>query len=51
MIATVVISVMVLFQFNFNILEMFSTVSANEGPGFLNPGGQGRAPIDSISLS
>ncbi|GAF13438.1 LOW QUALITY PROTEIN: symporter YjcG [Bacillus sp. JCM 19045] len=50
MIATVVISVMVLFQFNFNILEMFSTVSANEGPGFLNPGGQGRAPIDSISL-
>ncbi|MFS0787446.1 cation acetate symporter [Shouchella sp. 1P09AA] len=50
MIATVLISIMVLIQFNFNILEMFSTVSANEGSGFLNPGGQGRAPIDSISL-
>ncbi len=50
MIATVVISIMVLWQFNFNIVEMFASVGASQEPGFLNPGGQGRAPLDSISL-
>ncbi|MBM0067150.1 solute symporter family protein [Alkalicoccobacillus gibsonii] len=52
MVATLVISVMVLFKFNFNILGMFNemkTVTDN-GADFLNPGLQGRAPLDSISL-
>ncbi|MEN0644355.1 cation acetate symporter [Alkalicoccobacillus gibsonii] len=52
MVATLVISVMVLFKFNFNILGMFNEMKTvtDHGADFLNPGLQGRAPLDSISL-
>lgn len=52
MVATLVISVMVLFKFNFNILGMFNEMKTvtDYGADFLNPGLQGRAPLDSISL-
>lgn len=52
MVATVVISIMVLFKFNFNIVGMFNEMSTvtEHGSNYLNPGLQGRAPLDSISL-
>ncbi|TSB48010.1 solute symporter family protein [Alkalicoccobacillus porphyridii] len=52
MFATLLISVMVLFKFNFNIVGMFNEMSTatEHGASYLNPGLQGRAPLDSISL-
>ncbi|MCM3380470.1 cation acetate symporter [Shouchella clausii] len=50
MVATAAISIMVLVRFNFNILDMFASVGASQEEGFLHPGMQGRAPLDSISL-
>ena len=52
MVATLVISVMVLFKFNFNIVGMFEEMKTvtEHGSSYLNPGLQGRAPLDSISL-
>jgi len=52
MIGTILISVLVLAQFNFNISELFSAASTatSHGGAFLNPGLQYTMPLDTISL-
>ncbi|GAB3060832.1 cation acetate symporter [Salinicoccus sesuvii] len=54
MIGTILISILVLIQFNFNIFTMFGemkNVTAPELEGsFLNPGAQGQSPLNNISL-
>ncbi|CAM2966375.1 solute symporter family protein [Salinicoccus roseus] len=54
MIGTLIISFLVLLNFNFNIFTMFGemknvTAPELEGP-FLNPGSQGSSPLNNISL-
>ncbi len=54
MIGTLIISFLVLLNFNFNIFAMFGemkniTAPELEGP-FLNPGSQGSSPLNNISL-
>lgn len=52
MIGTVIISVLVLAKFNFNILEMFATVSETNGNGaaYLNAGLKYTNGIDTMSM-
>ncbi|MDZ5784173.1 solute symporter family protein [Marinococcus luteus] len=52
MIGTLIISIMVLWQFNFNILAMFREAgqATPAGGNFLNPGQQDNLPLDSLSL-
>lgn len=52
MIATVVISFIVLSKFNFNILTMFSEMKTATplGEDYLNPGVKYKIPLDTISL-
>ncbi|TKC14928.1 solute symporter family protein [Robertmurraya kyonggiensis] len=52
MIGTVIISVMVLAKFNFNIFQMFSEMKTVTplGADYLNPGVKYKVPLDTISL-
>lgn len=47
---TVLLSLMVLSNYNFNLVEMFNSVSAQYGQRFLEPGLQYPNPLDNISL-
>lgn len=52
MLGTIIISFMVLAKFNFNILEMFTTMKTATplGEAYLNPGVKYTVPLDTISL-
>lgn len=52
MVGTLIIAFMVLWQFNFNVLAMFSEVktATSHGADYLNPGLQYSVPLDTISL-
>ncbi|PTM59661.1 solute symporter family protein [Desmospora activa] len=52
MVGTLLISLIVLFKFNFNIMQMFTEVktATPHGADYLNPGIQSKLPLDSISL-
>ncbi|CAD2074461.1 cation acetate symporter [Phocicoccus schoeneichii] len=54
MIGTIIISFLVLLHFNFSISEMFGSMQNIKAPelkgDFLNPGSQGKSPLDNISL-
>src|SRR5699024_11150696 len=54
MIGTIIISFLVLLHFNFSISEMFGSMQNIQAPelkgDFLNPGSQGKSPLDNISL-
>lgn len=52
MAGTLIIAIMVLWQFNFNIFSLFSEAknATSHGEAFLNPGLQSTMPLDTISL-
>src|SRR5699024_5079944 len=52
MAGTLLIALMVLWQFNFNIFSLFSEAknATSHGEAFLNPGLQSTMPLDTISL-
>ncbi|TDM12720.1 solute symporter family protein [Macrococcus lamae] len=54
MIGTVIISFLVLKHFNFSISNMFGAMNDIKSPelksDFINPGSQGKSPLDNISL-
>nr|WP_263314908.1 sodium/solute symporter [Mammaliicoccus sp. Marseille-Q6498] len=54
MIGTVIITFLVLLHFNFNISSMFGAMHDIKAPElkseFINPGSQGKSPLDNISL-
>lgn len=51
MVGTLILSILVLSNFHFSVGEMFDTVSAKLGDGFLNPGLRFKDPLDQISLA
>jgi len=52
MLGTLIIAFMVLWKFNFNILDMFSEVktATSHGEAYLHPGLQYSVPLDTLSL-
>src|SRR5690349_5232980 len=52
MAGTLIIAIMVLWQFNFNVFSLFSEAknATSHGEAFLNPGLQSTMPLDTISL-
>lgn len=54
MIGTIIISFLVLKHFNFSIANMFGAMKSIDAPelksDYINPGSQGKSPLDNISL-
>ncbi|QQK77567.1 cation/acetate symporter ActP [Salicibibacter cibarius] len=52
MFGMIVLSLLVLFYFNFNLVELFSSArdASPHGDAYLNPGVQSELPLDTISL-
>ncbi|QDI90994.1 cation/acetate symporter ActP [Salicibibacter halophilus] len=52
MVGMFVLSILVLFYFNFNLVELFSSArdASPHGDAYLNPGVQAELPLDTISL-